>query len=702
MGTVLKRWVLALTIAMLAMGVLLSHAAKAAEPAGDWVGVMKTPNTGDLTLALHLTKTPAGYDGTLDTVELGSRGLPVTVVAAPDRLVLEIPSVGARFEGAWDAGAEQWVGTWTSGSGQTFALRLARGLPLPPARVEGLDGDWQGALNAGPAGLLRLALHVRTGSDGTFATLDSIDQAVNGVPILVRRAGREVTFDMRALRATLVANLSEDGATLQGEFAQTGALMPLVLRRSGDGPASLTVATAAARPPATWPLPDAATLRPLLARRIEVERRGVGMVVGTISPKGRTVVSYGRMAADGAPVAGDTLFEIGSITKVFTSLLLEDMVLKGEVGLDDPVAKYLPADVRVPTRDGKAITLRHLATHTSGLPRDFPAVKARCIEDIYAGATEAELYKLLGAYELRRDPGAEWSYSNVGVGLLGVALSRRAGQDLETLIRQRITTPLKMTSTTLDVPAIPKVRLATGHDAGLRPVPPFPTGPAVAAAGGLRASAEDMLNLLEAELGLRRSALGAPMSAMLTEDRPGMAGMRQAIGWMAIDAPSGRIFTHSGGTMGQRAFAAFNPKTRQGVVVLSNAEGVTGADDVGMFAIAGVPVRPLPPAPPPRSSRAPRAETPLSAEAAKAFLGRYRLSRSITMQIGYDGGRLTLQSAAGDRTGPPTPVAFHGDDTFSVTPGDTEGVFQRDAAGRAIAFVFRGPAGEFQLARIGD
>lgn len=698
----LVRWVLALSVAALVMGAVLVQAARAEEAAGDWVGVMKTPNTGDLTLALHLKKGAAGYEGTLDTIELGSKDVAVTVVSATaDKLVLEIPSVRGRFDSTWDAAAHQWAGTWTTGSGQSFPVRLARGLPPPAASVEGLDGDWQGALNAGPAGLLRLAFHVRTGADGTQATLDSIDQGVNGVPIMVRRAGREVTFDMRVLRATFIADLSEDGGTLQGEFSQGGALMPLVLKRSGDGPAALARSPSSTPPPSIWIVPDEAAIRALLVRRIDLERRGVGMVVGTISPKGRRVVAYGVSDAAGPPVSGDTLFEIGSITKVFTGLLLQDMALKGEVGLDDPVSKYLPADVRVPVRNGKPITLRQLATHTSGLPRDFTHVKAQRLEDIYAGADEAALYKLLNTYELPRDPGAEWSYSNLGVGLLGLVLSRRAGVDLETLIRQRITGPLGMPTTTLKVATIAKERLATGHDANLRPVPPFPTGDGVAAAGGIRSSVNEMLNLIETALGYRRSPLTAPMSAMLSEDGPGLAGMRQAIGWMAIDMPSGRIFTHSGGTMGQRAFAAFNRTTGQGVVVLSNAEGVAGADDIGLFAIAGVPVRALPPAPPPRDPRQPQPAVALTAEAAAPYLGRYRFSRSITTVIGYDSGHLTLQSIAADKSGAVVPLAFHGDGAFSAAMGDADLAFQVDAAGRGAVLVFRGAAGEFRAARVG-
>jgi len=701
MGAIVMRWTLGLVVAAVAMGLLLADAARAQDVAGDWVGVMSTQSTGELTLALHLKKGAAGYEGTLDTVELGSKGVPVKVAAAtPGKLALEIPSVRARFEGMWDAAASQWAGTWTTGSGQGYPVRFRRGLPPPAARVEGLDGDWQGALNGGPAGLLRIAIHIRTGPEGTQATLDSIDQGVDGVPILVRRAGREVTFDMRALRATLVADLSDDGATLQGEFFQGGGLMPLVMKRSGDGPSALASAPVSSPPPTRWNVPDAATIRAILARRIDVERRGVGMVVGTVSPKGRLVVAYGSRETGGAPVTGDTLFEIGSITKVFTGLLLEDMALKGEVGLDDPVSKYLPAAVKVPSRNGKAITLRQLATHTSGLPRDFSHIKARRLEDIYAAADEAQLYKLLATYELPRDPGDEWSYSNLGVGLLGVALSRRAGEDLETLVRHRITGPLGMPATTMNVASVPVGRLAVGHDADLRPVEPFPTGPAVAAAGAIRSSVNEMLNFLEAELNYRRTPLAAAMSGMLTEDRPGMAGMRQAIGWMALDLPSGRVFTHSGGTTGQRAFAAFNPKTRQGVVVLSNSEGVAGADDIGLFAIAGVPVRPLPPAPPPRDPRQARPELTLTPEAAAPYPGRYRFSRSIVSVIGYDAGHLTIQSIAADKAGPAVPLAFHGDGAFSLPLGDADLAFQLDPGGRAGVLVFRGRAGEFSAPRV--
>ena len=111
-------------------------------------------------------------------------------------------------------------------------------------------------------------------------------------------------------------------------------------------------------------------IRAFLQQRIEVEKRNVGMVVSIVDEQGSSIVSCGKMdTSTDREVNGDTLFEIGSITKTFTALLLQDMVERGEMKLDDPVAKYLPASVRMPTRNGKEITLLHLATHASGLPR---------------------------------------------------------------------------------------------------------------------------------------------------------------------------------------------------------------------------------------------------------------------------------------------------------------------------------------------
>src|SRR5437773_2311794 len=117
------------------------------------------------------------------------------------------------------------------------------------------------------------------------------------------------------------------------------------------------------------PVPSTDEIRETLVRRIDHQKQAAGIVVGVIEPNGRRVVAYGNLAnGDPRTLDGDTIFEIGSISKVFTSLLLADMVNRKEVTLDDPAAKYLPENVTMPERSGKSITLLDLSTHSSGLP----------------------------------------------------------------------------------------------------------------------------------------------------------------------------------------------------------------------------------------------------------------------------------------------------------------------------------------------
>ncbi|HEX7678961.1 MAG TPA: serine hydrolase domain-containing protein, partial [Thermoanaerobaculia bacterium] len=231
-------------------------------------------------------------------------------------------------------------------------------------------------------------------------------------------------------------------------------------------------------------LPDK-DIRAILADRIDVQRQGVGIVVGVIDPSGRRTVAYGSTKKGEGPVDANTVFEIGSITKVFTSLLLADAVQRGEVALTDPVSKYLPPNVKVPERGGKKITLVDLATHTSGLPRMPTNFHPRDPGNPYADFSVAQLYEFLSSVELTRDIGSKYEYSNLGGGLLGHALALRAGTDYETLVRTRILEPLGMKSTAITLSKAMKDRLAPGHNAELQPVANWDI-PTLAGAGALR------------------------------------------------------------------------------------------------------------------------------------------------------------------------------------------------------------------------
>jgi D-alanyl-D-alanine-carboxypeptidase/D-alanyl-D-alanine-endopeptidase len=170
-------------------------------------------------------------------------------------------------------------------------------------------------------------------------------------------------------------------------------------------------------------------IRRLLVDRVDERRLSVSMVVGVTEANSHRFVAHGcRDTCGGGPVSEKTLFEIGSITKLFTALLLSDMANRGEVRLDEPVAELLPAGTRVPARDGRSITLRDLASHYSGLPRvatngDPPEHPG----GPYAAYSVERLYQFLATHELIRTPGDSFEYSNVGAGLLGHALVLRAG-----------------------------------------------------------------------------------------------------------------------------------------------------------------------------------------------------------------------------------------------------------------------------------
>jgi CubicO group peptidase (beta-lactamase class C family) len=274
------------------------------------------------------------------------------------------------------------------------------------------------------------------------------------------------------------------------------------------------------------------------------------------------------LAGSGRIPDGDTLFEIGSITKVFTALLLADMALEGSVALDEPLRELL-AGVRVPSRGGE-ICLEHLATHTSGLPRLPPGMLPRALFDTsnpYAQLDEDRVLAALERTRLRRAPGKRVRYSNLGPGLLGIALARRAGIGYEELLRSRVLEPLGLADTGIDVPP---ERLARGHSHRGRPVSWWDF-PGLAGAGALRSSANDLLRLLSACLDPPDSRLGRALAlAMKPRARAGRR-LQIGLGWFQLRRGGETLVWHDGGTGGFRSIAGFVPTRRTAVVALTNS-----------------------------------------------------------------------------------------------------------------------------------
>jgi CubicO group peptidase (beta-lactamase class C family) len=383
---------------------------------------------------------------------------------------------------------------------------------------------------------------------------------------------------------------------------------------------TLFMAMSDAQPQPGTLIPTDSEIRGILAQRVDEFHQSVGIVAGMIGPDGRKVVGYGALEkGDPRTLDGDTVFEIGSVTKVFTSLLLSDMVQRGEVALTDPVSKYLPAGVRMAERNGKQITLQDLATHTSGLPRIPSNLMPKSFANPYADYSVAQLYEFLSSYELPRDIGSQYEYSNLGGGLLGHVLALRAGMDYDALVRARITGPLNMKSTAIALSPEMKARLAIGHDGKLKPVAnwDFPT---LAGAGALRSTANDMLTFLAANLGYSKTPLAAAVAAMLDVRRPaGRPGLDIALGWHI----SSGVIWHNGGTGGYRSFVGYDPKKRIGVVVFSNAQTTAGVDDIGMHLLdAKAPLLTASAFVPARE----RKEVAVDAKLFDKYVGRYQVA----------------------------------------------------------------------------
>ncbi|HLK67992.1 MAG TPA: serine hydrolase [Bryobacteraceae bacterium] len=382
-----------------------------------------------------------------------------------------------------------------------------------------------------------------------------------------------------------------------------------------------------------------AGIRAVLADRIDAQKQGVGIVVGVIGPQGRRIVSYGSFdPGDPRPLNGDTVFEIGSMTKVFTSLAMMDMAQHGEIALTDPIAKYLPPEVKVPERNGRKITFEDLSTQSSGLPRLPSNMHPANLLNPYADYTVAQLYEFLAGYQLKRDIGEKYEYSNLGVGLLGHVLSLRAKSSYEVLVKTRILAPLGMSSTGITLTPEMQARFTPGHNAGLKVTPHWDL-PTLAGAGALRSTANDMLTFLAANLGYKESPLAPAMAAMVKVRKPtGTEGMLIAYGWHIFERPSGTIIWHNGGTGGFQTFMGYDPKAKTGVVVLSNTSARVQIDDIGRHLLN--PDFPL---------TTQQTEVPEDRKTLDTYVGRYELGPNFVLTITREDNHLYGQATGQGR-----------------------------------------------------
>ncbi len=430
------------------------------------------------------------------------------------------------------------------------------------------------------------------------------------------------------------------------------------------------------------PFPKTADIQTTLQDYVDKYKKSVGVIIGLVSPTGTEIIPYGYLDASRTkPVQADTLFEIGSVSKIFTALLLADMVANGEVALDDPIGHFLPSTVKTPMFEGQPITLFHLATYTSGLPRNDNSHNPADRTNPYGDYSVEQLYDFLGSYALPHLPGAAAAYSNVGFGLLGHLLGLKTGQTFDQLIEQRIGRPLNMPDTTTTTSIEQNGRLAQPHNITCEPVPLW-TLPTLAGAGALRSTMADMLQFIGGTLGLLSSSKAAALSPVMqdmaqTQYRTGEPdGKKRPLGWGIETKHQPHVFVADGGTGGSRAFVGFVPEKQIGIVILSNT-----ANDIYRLGLNLLEPRYEPPI-----WELPRQEIELTAEEVAAYVGRYEEAETGDIyEVTNEGSKLFVQIIGEGRfqVYPETPNEFF----YKIA--DAQHIFLRNDKGQVTTMLTR-------------
>jgi serine-type D-Ala-D-Ala carboxypeptidase/endopeptidase len=309
----------------------------------------------------------------------------------------------------------------------------------------------------------------------------------------------------------------------------------------------------------------------------------VSMVVGIVTPNGTQVSRYGNLSkANSTQVDGNTIFDIASITKTFATIVLADMVKQGLVNLNDPIEKYLPSNtiIKVPSYNGHKITLKHLATHTSGLP-DFPEGWIR--NTTY---TNQQVYNFLSNTTIDREPGTLANYSDIGMGLLGHVLSIKSGVPFSQLVKDKILDVLAMDSTGIgmnitgiSVSNAVKERFAKGHINGKEVNHEF-IPEAIQAAGSMYSTTNDLLKYLSANIGLIHTEINdiihethlirhlfAPST-----NQTSLSDTFIGLGWVITTDFGKEVIWHTGAIDGYSSIIAFNPSKQIGMVILCSCD----------------------------------------------------------------------------------------------------------------------------------
>lgn len=427
---------------------------------------------------------------------------------------------------------------------------------------------------------------------------------------------------------------------------------------------------------------DAGALSAALDARLRGDRTGACLAAAVIDQAGAVRAIGCADAAAPRPWTADTAFEIGSVSKTINALLLQQLIDAGKLGLDDPVQAHLPRGVTVPQHGTSPITLRHLLTHTSGLPSLAPSWQISDATNPYRKIDRKALHTGLGSVTLSRDPGLQFEYSNLGAMLLSDIISRSAGKPFADLARSEVFEPLGMKSF---VGKPPKgVQNAQGHAPNGREVPAWEFAPELAGVGGVRASLNDMIAYVEAEMGRRASPLAGAIERSQSPIHP-VQGTPMAMGWMIAPLQGEQVLVHEGGTGGFSSFVAFRADRSRGVVVLSDTAltSLGGLSSIGLHLL---------------DARLPLGEPRHIVEPPEALLdalvGEYRLQGAIKMSLRRKGRSLELQAE-----GQPA-FAMGYDSAGDFFPLDFDALLQPQVDGERATFLWLQGGGALPASRI--
>ena len=303
------------------------------------------------------------------------------------------------------------------------------------------------------------------------------------------------------------------------------------------------------------------------------------LFVGIIDGNHVDYYHYGTVEKDGKEIDENTVFEIGSISKVFTTLILADMIEKDEVSLDDPIDKFLPNAIKTPSKDGKKITLYDLARHTSGLPvfpDDFPIFDVNKQQEY----DREKMYDYLSRFEPSREIGSQYEYSNIGGSLLGHVLSLQAEKEFEKLLKEKVLDELEMTSTCIKQCEHIKKQFAKPHLLWEQ-TDELNLSKDMVSAGEIRSSGKDMLAFLAYAMGLKDSSLKQAFEFAQEPNYKINENLSIGLGWHITENNERKIIWHNGATNGFSSFMGFDPESKQGVLILTNS--AMNVDDIAIW-----------------------------------------------------------------------------------------------------------------------